>query len=73
MSYCQRAFNEDMTDPNNLMYCREIQRTDGAACRKKRCPFCVEAEPERTEERTASEQGSLFLPADQTKHNKTRP
>ena len=73
MNFCPNAFNCDMTDPNNLMYCREIQRTDGAACMKKRCPYCVEAEPARTEARTAGEQGSLFLPADQTKHNKTRP
>ena len=69
MNFCPNAFNCDMTDPRNLMYCREIQRTDGAACRKKRCPYCVDAEPART----AGEQGSLFLPADQTKHNKTRP
>ena len=75
MNFCPNAFNSDMTDPNNLMYCREIQRTDGAACRKKRCPYCVEVEieTERTTERTAGEQGSLFLPTDQTKHNKTRP
>ena len=72
MNFCPNAFNCDMTDPNNLMYCREIQRTDGAACRKKRCPYCVEVE-EVEPERTAGEQGSLFLPADQTKHNKTRP
>ena len=73
MNFCPNAFNCDMTDLNNLMYCREIQRTDGAACRKKRCPYRVDAEPSRTEARTAGEQGSLFLPTDQTKHNKTRP
>ena len=73
MNFCPNAFNCDMTDPNNLMYCHEIQRTDGEACLKKRCPFCVEAEPARTEARTAGEQGSLFLPTDQTKQNKTRP
>ena len=44
MNFCPNAFNCDMTDPNNLMYCREIQRQGGEACRKKRCPYCVEAE-----------------------------
>ena len=53
MNFCPNAFNCDMTDPNNLMYCREIQQTDGAACRKKRCPYCVEVEIET--ERTASQ------------------
>ena len=73
MNFCPNAFNCDMTDPRNLAYCHSIQRQDGGACRKKRCQFCVDAEPARTEARTAGEQGSLFLPADQTKHNKTRP
>ena len=72
MNFCPNAFNCDMTDPRNLMYCREIQRTDGAACRKKRCPYCVEVDEVKLE-RTVGEQGSLFLPADQTKQNKTRP
>ena len=40
-SYCPWDFNEDMTDPGNLAYCREIQRKDGALCRKKQCAFCV--------------------------------
>ena len=73
MNFCPNAFNCDMTDPRNLAYCHSIQRQDGEACLKKRCQYCVEDEPERAAERTAGEQGSLFLPADQTKHNKTRP
>ena len=73
MNFCPNAFNSDMTDPRSIAYCHEIQRTDGDACRKKRCPYCVAAEPARTTERTAGEQGSLFLPTDQTKQNKTRP
>ena len=73
MNFCPREFNSDMTDPRNLAYCHSIQRQNGEACRKKRCPYCVDAEPARTEARTAGEQGSLFLPTDQTKHNKTRP
>lgn len=44
LRYCPRDFNSDMTDPRNLTYCQEIQRQDGEACRKKRCPYCVEAE-----------------------------
>ena len=41
MSYCPRAFNEDMTDPRNIVYCREIQRKNGETCRKRknRCRF----------------------------------
>ena len=73
MNFCPREFNSDMTDPRNLAYCHSIQRTDGAACRKKRCQYCVDTEPALTAARTAGEQGSLFLPADQTKQNKTRP
>ena len=72
MNFCPNAFNCDMTYPNNLMYCREIQRTHVAACRKKRCPYCVDAEPARTTERTAGEQGSLFLPTVQTNQSKTQ-
>ena len=30
-----------MTDPRNLAYCREVQRQNGDACRKKRCGYCV--------------------------------
>ncbi len=59
MNFCPNAFNCDMTDPNNLMYCLEIQRTDGEACRKKRCPFCVEVEKIEARE-TSTEQGRLF-------------
>ena len=40
-SYCPRAFHEDMTDPINLAYCREVQRQNGEACRKKRCGYRV--------------------------------
>ena len=40
-AYCPRAFSEDMTDPINLAYCREVQRQNGDACRKKRCGYCV--------------------------------
>lgn len=70
MNFCPREFNSDMTDPRNLAYCHEIQRQDGAACRKKRCPYYAveKVEPDRT----AGVQGSLFLPATQTKQNKTR-
>ena len=41
MNFCPRAFNSDMTDPRNMEYCREIQRKEGALCRKKQCAFCV--------------------------------
>ena len=70
MNFCPREFSADMTDPRNVAYCHEIQRQDGAACRKKRCAHCVveKVEPERT----AGVQGSLFLPTMQTKQNKTR-
>ena len=44
MNFCPRDFNGDMTDPRNLAYCREIQRQDGGACRKKRCGYCEAAE-----------------------------
>ena len=73
MNFCPREFNSDMDDPRNLAYCHSIQRQDGEACRKKRCQYCVEAEPELTAEKAVVEQGSLFLPADHTKQNKTRP
>ena len=63
LRYCPRAFNGDMTDPRNLAYCREIQRQDGEACRKKRCAYFVQVD---SEERTPSirkndiVQGRLF-------------
>ena len=71
MNFCPRDFNSDMTDPRNLAYCQDIQRQDGEACRKKRCAHCVVVEKVEPE-RTAGVQGSLFLPATQTKQNKTR-
>ena len=71
LRYCPRDFNSDMTDPRNLAYCHSIQRQNGAACRKKRCAYCVVVEKVEPE-RTAGVQGSLFLPTTQTKQNKTR-
>ena len=71
MNFCPNAFNQDMTDPRNLDYCHEIQRQNGAACKKKRCAYCVVAE-KADPERTVGVQGSLFLPTTQTKQNKTR-
>lgn len=59
MNFCPNAFNSDMTDPRNLAYCHSIQRQDGEACRKKRCPFCVEVEKVEARE-TRTEQGRLF-------------
>ena len=46
LRYCPRDFNSDMTDPRNLAYCQEIQRQNGEACRKKRCPYYVQVERE---------------------------
>ena len=59
MNFCPREFNSDMDDPRNLAYCHSIQRQDGAACRKKRCPYCVETEEVEAKE-TRTEQGRLF-------------
>lgn len=44
MNLCPRSFGADMTDQANLDYCREIQRKEGALCRKKQCAFCVVGE-----------------------------
>lgn len=46
INFCPRDFNSDMADPGNLAYCREIQRQDGEACRKKRCQYFVQVERE---------------------------
>ena len=59
MNFCPNAFNCDMTDPRNLAYCHSIQRYDGGACRKTRCPYCVEVEKVEAKE-TCTEQGRLF-------------
>ena len=59
MNFCPREFNSNMTDPSNLAYCHEIQRQEGVACRKKRCPFCVEVEKVGARV-TRTEQGRLF-------------
>ena len=64
MSYCPRAFNEDMTDPGNLAYCREIQKRSGDSCRKCRCGFYLGGEKVVAQEKVRSsrktEQGGLF-------------
>ena len=44
MNLCPRVYGADMTDPDVMGYCREIQRERGEECRKKGCPYCVEAE-----------------------------
>ena len=63
-AYCPLAFCEDMTDPLNIAYCREVQRQNGDACRKRRCGYCVAVdEPVDTDKRASipePEQGRLF-------------
>lgn len=44
MNLCPRVYGADMTDTDVMGYCREIQRQDGEACRKKGCPYCEAAE-----------------------------
>ena len=44
MNLCPRFYGADMTDPDVMGYCREIQRERGHECRVKGCPYCVEAE-----------------------------
>ena len=38
-SYCPMDFNEDMADPGNLAYCREIQHERRGECRWRGCPY----------------------------------
>ena len=63
-AYCPRAFSEDMTDPLNIAYCREVQRQNGAACRKKRCGYYVvvdeTVDPDKRPSIPEPEQGRLF-------------
>ena len=60
MNFCPREFNSDMTDPRNLAYCRSIQRQNGAACRKKRCPYLVADSKDKVVERPGKVQRGLF-------------
>ena len=60
MNFCPREFNSDMTDPRNLAYCREIQRQNGAACRKKRCAYLVADSKDKVVERPEKVQRGLF-------------
>lgn len=63
LRYCPRDFNSDMTDPRNLAYCQDIQRQDGAACRKKRCQHYVYVERDEAKPCARSSeviQGRLF-------------
>ena len=60
MNFCPNAFNQDMTDPRNLDYCREIQQQDGERCRKKRCPYLVADSKDKVVERPGKVQRGLF-------------